>query len=149
MKEQDISGLLRDMFASQKVAVLGTSAEGQPYGSLVAFAATGDLERLLFATARSTRKYANLLNDPRVALVVDNRGDLSSGLSNALAVSAMGKAEELRGDEKEQMVEVYLARHPYLADFTGSHEVALFAVRVEYYVVSSFDQGVRLEMPLR
>ena len=149
MKEQDLSGLLRDMFATQKVAVLATSADGQPYGSLVAFAATEDLEELLFATARSTRKYGNLLSDPRVSLVIDNRGELRSGLSNALAVGAVGRAEELTGSEKEQKAEVFLSRHPYLAEFVGSHDIALFAVRVEYYVISSFAQGVRLEMPLK
>lgn len=149
MKEKDLAGLLRDMFASQKVAVLATSAEGQPYGSLVAFAVTGNLGQLLFATARSTRKYTNLLGDPRVTLVVDNRGELRSGLSNALAITAVGKAEELRGGEKEQMVEVYTSRHSYLSDFVGSRDIALFAVNVDYYVISSFAQGVRLEMPLK
>ena len=149
MNEQDLSGLLRDMFVTQKVAVLATSAEGQPYGSLVAFAATEDLEELLFATARSTRKYGNLLSDPRVSLVVDNRGELKSGLSDALAIGAVGQAEELTGGEKERMAEVYVSRHPYLADFVGSHDIALFSVRVEYYVISSFTQGVRLEMPLK
>jgi len=149
MKEQDLAGLLRDIFATEKVAVLATSAEGQPYGSLVAFAATGDLEQLLFATDRSTRKYVNLLNDPRVSLVIDNRREMKSGLSNALAVGAVGKAEELKGSDQEGMTEIYVSRHPYLADFVRSHEVAFFTVRVEYYVVSSFAQGVRLEMPLR
>lgn len=149
MKEKDLPGLLRDIFASQKVAVLATSAEGQPYGSLVAFAVTGDLGQLLFATARSTRKYTNLLGDPRVTLVVDNRGELRSGLSNALAVTAVGKAVELTGGTKEQAVEVFVSRHPYLADFVGSRDIALFAAEVEYYVISSFDQGVRVEMPLK
>lgn len=149
MNEQDLSGLLRDMFATQKVAVLATNADGQPYGSLVAFAATQDLEELLFATPRSSRKYGNLLSNPRVSLVIDNRGELRSGLSNALAVGAVGRTEELTGEEREQMAKVYLSRHPYLADFVGSRDIALFAVKVAYYVISSFTQGVRLEMPLK
>lgn len=149
MKEEDLGALLREIFVSEKLAVLGTSDEGQPYGSLVAFAATSDLEQLLFATARSSRKYANVLVDPRVSLVIDNRGRLGSGLSNSIAVGAVGKAEELRGVEKEEMEGVYLSRHPYLKDFVHSHDVALLGVTVEYYVISSFSKGVRLEMPLK
>jgi len=57
--------LLEGLFAGQRLAVLATQGEGQPYGSLVAFSAAPDLRRLVFATARSTRKYVNLRADPR------------------------------------------------------------------------------------
>jgi nitroimidazol reductase NimA-like FMN-containing flavoprotein (pyridoxamine 5'-phosphate oxidase superfamily) len=65
---------LISFFRSQPLAVLATHNKGQPYGSLVAFAATHDLDYLIFSTTRSTRKFANLSADPRVAMVIDNRG---------------------------------------------------------------------------
>ena len=59
---------VRELFETQKLAVLSTQREGQPYTTLVAFAASSDLENLYFATTRATRKYANLSADSRVAM---------------------------------------------------------------------------------
>ena len=67
---------LKALLESQKLAVLATHREGQPYGSLVSFVATEDMKQILFATTRSTRKYANLTADDRVAMVIDNREPL-------------------------------------------------------------------------
>ena len=36
----EIKGKLKDLFSSQKLAVLSTQSEGQPYASLVSFVAT-------------------------------------------------------------------------------------------------------------
>ncbi|MHC4985042.1 MAG: hypothetical protein ACYTFO_02690, partial [Planctomycetota bacterium] len=49
---------IHEIFDSQRFAVLSTHSEGQPYASLVAFSATGNLRRILFCTPRLTRKYA-------------------------------------------------------------------------------------------
>ena len=77
--------LLNDLFSSQPLAVLATQGKGQPYGNLVAFAATDDLKSLLFATARATRKYANITTDPRVAMVIDSRTNQKTDFQRAVA----------------------------------------------------------------
>ena len=64
---------LRKLLRTQSLAVLATQNQGQPYASLVAFASSDDLKSLYFATTRSTRKYANLSGDSRVAMLLDNR----------------------------------------------------------------------------
>ena len=69
--ENDLIKLLR----AQPLAVLSTQQEGQPYASLVAFVSSDDLTRLYFATIRSTRKFANIMKDSRVAMLIDNRSN--------------------------------------------------------------------------
>jgi hypothetical protein len=59
-KSLQLKKILKELFLSQPLAVLATQFNGQPYGNLVAFAATEDLRGLLFATARGTRKFANI-----------------------------------------------------------------------------------------
>jgi hypothetical protein len=59
----------------QTIETIQSLFDAQPYASLMAFAATDDLKRLLFATERNTRKYANLVSNPRAALLVDNRSN--------------------------------------------------------------------------
>ena len=74
---------LRALLEEQQLAVLATSEAGRPYTSLVAFAVTPDLDAILFATERATRKHANLTTEPRVALLVDNRAHRERDLYEA------------------------------------------------------------------
>jgi len=67
MKESDtILTQMRELCASQHLAVLATEDCGHPYTSLVAFAVTDDLRRFFFATNRDTRKFANMQSNRHV-----------------------------------------------------------------------------------
>jgi nitroimidazol reductase NimA-like FMN-containing flavoprotein (pyridoxamine 5'-phosphate oxidase superfamily) len=136
---------LKDLLDQQKLAVLGTHREGQPYGSLVSFAATPDMKQILFATTRSTRKYENLTADARVSLLIDNRSNQDSDIHEATAVTATGRADELDEADRERFLELYLDKHPYLRDFVNSPTCALLRVRVEtYYLVNRFQEVTEL-----
>jgi nitroimidazol reductase NimA-like FMN-containing flavoprotein (pyridoxamine 5'-phosphate oxidase superfamily) len=138
-EKQQIKQILNELFISQKLAVLGTHQAGQPYGSLVAFAATSDLRNLVFATTRATRKFANLRSDPRVSMVLDNRSNRVADFRKAVAATALGRAGEVRGKEREKLAGLYLVKHPHLKDFLNSPTCALVKMRVEvYYVVWRF-----------
>ena len=58
--DQDIQPALRDLFASQRFAVLATDDCGQPFASLMAFAVTEDLRQIVVLTDRHRRKFSNL-----------------------------------------------------------------------------------------
>ncbi len=138
---------VKDLFASQRLGVLATYGQGQPYSSLVAFAATNDLKYLVFATTRATRKYANLSTESRVALLVDNRSNQDTDFHRAIAVTALGKAEEIDEREKNQFLGLYLAKHPYLEDFVMSPICALLKISVDkYYMVSRFQNVMELHV---
>jgi heme iron utilization protein len=138
---------LQDLFAKQSLAVLATQEEHQPYGSLVAFAATHDLKSLLFATTRATRKYGNLVRNPKVALVIDDRANQETDFHRAIAVTAMGSVAEVKGPEREKLLDLYLHKHPYLKDFVSSPTCALVRVDVDtYYAVSQFQNVMQLPM---
>jgi heme iron utilization protein len=142
-----LKGTIGDLLRSQKLAVLSTHSNGQPYASLVVFAATEDLKHLLFATTRATRKYENISHDPRVALLIDSRSNLNSDIHGAIAVTATGKAEEVAEKEKEALLKIYLAKTPHLKDFVYSPTCALFRVKVKtYYMVSKFQKVFELHI---
>jgi len=142
-KTSQLKEFLKDLFSSQRLAVLATQSKRQPYGNLVAFVATNDLKNLLFATTRATRKYANISENPRVAMVIDNRSNRETDFQQAAAVTATGIVKEVEGPEKETLLRLYLSGHPYLKDFVSSPTCALLRMNVEtYYVVRQF-QNVR------
>jgi len=135
----DLPSQLRELFATQPLAVLSTDGDSRPYASLVAFAASSDLRRLYFATSRDTRKYANLRANSRVALLVDNRTNRIDDFTSAVAATALGDSRELTGTERADAERLYLTRHPHLQEFVSSPSCALVEVTVtSLYLVSRF-----------
>ncbi|MBN2014732.1 MAG: pyridoxamine 5'-phosphate oxidase family protein [Candidatus Altiarchaeota archaeon] len=132
--EDDIKNRINEVLTEQKLGVLSTEYEGQPYASLVAFASTPDLRSLLFATDRVTRKYQNISVNPMVALLVDNRSNNSSDFSKAVAVTASGRAIEVSEKDRE-LSNGFLLKHPALSGFLSNSATALMKIDVENYVV--------------
>lgn len=134
---------IKTVLKEQKLGVLATMGADYPYQNIVSYAISGDLRKIIFATARATMKYANIQRCPRVAMFVDNRKNTGQDLLDAVGITALGDAKELSGDEERRGKRSLVACHPYLEDFVSSSGVALFAVRVKvYYAVSRF-QDVR------
>lgn len=134
-----VSSQLRELFATQALAVLSTDGSGNPYASLVAFASSDDLRQLFFATARDTRKFANLQSNCRVALLVDNRSNSVVDFAHAIAATALGSCRELTGPERDEASHRFLEKHPSLAEFVSAPDCALIQVTVRsIYLVGRF-----------
>jgi nitroimidazol reductase NimA-like FMN-containing flavoprotein (pyridoxamine 5'-phosphate oxidase superfamily) len=138
---------LRGLFESQGVAVLATHSNAGSYASLVAFVSSEDLKCIYFVTSRSTRKYANIKADPRVAMLVDDRSNDPADFRRAAAVTAVGEAKELSGEEKDAVLKRYLEKHGHLKDFVSSPSCALFQLRVQtYYRVTRFQEVMEVHV---
>jgi nitroimidazol reductase NimA-like FMN-containing flavoprotein (pyridoxamine 5'-phosphate oxidase superfamily) len=139
--------VLRALFARQRLGVLATHGPGHPYASLVAVLASDDLRHLYFTTTRATRKFQFLTIDPHVAMLVDSRSDEDLDFHGAVAVTAVGTARELEGDERADKLAAFLRRHPHLHDFAGAPPSALVDLAVDtYYLVSRFQNVTELHM---
>ncbi len=135
MDHSEIRKVCGDLFDQQGLAVLSTQCDGQPYSNLVAFAVTENLNHLIFATKRNTRKYSNLRNNPRVALLMDNRRNLASDFNEATAITVMGEAREL--DSNQDEIDIYLAKHPNLQNFATQPDCAIFKVTIDNFIIAS------------
>ena len=86
MKVPDsVQALLPRLLETQKYAVLATDNHGQPYTSLMAFSVTEDLQSFILMTERGRLKYENLMANPRVAIMIDNRGISATRLDPAIS----------------------------------------------------------------
>ena len=136
-----------ELFRSQNLATLSTQHAGQPYASLVAFVASDDLEQIYFATPTTTRKYANLVADSRVAMLINSSMNQTSDFHRAISVTAVGKAKDVTGKDKKRILDQYLAKHPHLEDFARSPTCTLVRVSVEsYYMVKNFQNVTELHL---
>jgi len=139
--------LVKKLCATQRSAALATQEEGQPYLSLMAFAVTPDLKTIIVATDRNTRKFANLMVEPRVALLIDNRNNTPADTEEAVAVTVLGEAREALPAEHEKFLRLFLDRHPHLEEFATQPASALIAVQVgTYIVVQRFGEVQKLSM---
>ena len=140
---EDVSALrqqVKRLCASQKLCVLATQYDGQPYSNLVAFAETGELRNLIFVTSRSTRKYANSISNRKVAVMIDSRKNRTADFKTALAVTAIGTVEEASGRERDVLADTYVTKYPHLAEFVNGSDKALMKVTVTDYIVARFDR---------
>lgn len=137
--------ILRELLDGQLLGVLGTHHDGEPYSSLVAFAATGDLTRLVFVTGRATRKFSYLSDDARASFLVDNRSNRPRDFAAAAAATAVGVVEELHGTAAEEASRLFLARHPQLAAFVHAPTSVILRLSVaRYQVVVRFQDVVEI-----
>ena len=129
---------------SQKIAVLGTSKEDEPYSCLVSFAFTEDLKKIVFATMRQRLKYQNMIANPRVTLIIDNRDVYNSDFNDTTSITVVGTANDIKDEERLKYASLLIDRHPTLADFVNSPDCAVMKVEIDrYYVVSEFESVVK------
>jgi heme iron utilization protein len=140
--EQEVVDKIHALLGSQRLAVLSTQRDGQPYSSLMAFAFTADLKNIVIATSKSTRKHQNILQESRVSLLVDNRSNGDDDFSAATALTVLGKAQRIEEAERPAYEKLYLGRHPSLESFLASPSTALLRVRVSQYLLVSRFQSV-------
>ena len=135
--------LINKIVNTQYFAVLNSVGEGQPYSNLVAFAITDDLKSLVFITDQNTRKYRNIKENNHVSLLIDNRTNQPSDITQAIAITVIGTArEEVTSRDSYQVI--FLARHPQLRQFVDNPNTALILVTVSEYIIAGFDKTQRV-----
>ena len=133
MSTETIKKYIGDIFQATTHAVLATESNGQPHASLVAVTPTDDFVHLIFATYRSTRKYNNLINNGKVAILFENRYFNNLNQQESTVLTAFGYANEVIKDEYEMARQMHLLKHPEQHTFLLSANCAIFRVVVHAY----------------
>jgi len=112
-----------------RLAVVSTTSGEQPEAAVVGIAVTPGLE-IIFDTVRSSRKYANLISHPQVAVTIW-KGDQT--------VQFEGDAVELKGSADDVYREVYYTVFPEGRERTRTWEgLVHFLVRPRWIRYSNF-----------
>jgi pyridoxine/pyridoxamine 5'-phosphate oxidase len=112
-----------------RMGVVSTvSATGQPQSAIVGIA-IGDTLELVFDTLTTTRKYANLVREPRVAVVM-GEGELT--------IQMEGHAEVPAGAELTRAREIYFAAWPDGRDRAGWTHITWVRIRPTWIRVSDY-----------
>jgi nitroimidazol reductase NimA-like FMN-containing flavoprotein (pyridoxamine 5'-phosphate oxidase superfamily) len=129
-----------DVLKLNKFAVLATESEGQPHASLIAITPFGDFRQLIFATYRNTRKYRNLSQNSKVAILIENEDVNMKDLQESIVLTIFGHTEEISIAENEAALQAHLNRHPEMESFMLSSDCAIILVIAQsYQVVNGID----------
>lgn len=130
----------RKLLRAARVGTLATSAQGQPFASLVTPASAPDLSLLLLLSELSEHT-RHLRADPRCSVLVC--GEQSGENPQMIArVTVTGVAETVADAELKAR---YLAVHPYAALYAGFGDFALWRLRpVNGLYVGGFGRAARL-----
>jgi nitroimidazol reductase NimA-like FMN-containing flavoprotein (pyridoxamine 5'-phosphate oxidase superfamily) len=127
-----------NLLAAQLFGVLNTWNKQGPHSSLVAFFSSDDISAIYFAAIRSTQKYRNILENPNVSFLVDNRLNTQNDLRKATSIICYGTAGEITGNERTEISAAYLEKYPSLHNFIGDPECAVVKIKIAKYVISGF-----------
>ncbi len=136
--------LARNLFGKSRQGALATlmPGSGDPYCSLVNVASAPDGAPILLIS-RLAIHTKNILNDPRVSLMLDERGP-GDPLEGARIMLA-GTAEEAQGDDVAMLSRRYLAAHPAAEEFAGFRDFSFFRIKPSgVHLVAGFGRIVDL-----
>ncbi|MDE2311547.1 MAG: pyridoxamine 5'-phosphate oxidase family protein [Patescibacteria group bacterium] len=120
MEDSDKKKLILNFIKSQKLAVLATvNQKSGPEAAVIEFGQTDDLE-IIFDTLTSYRKYKNLSENSKVAIVV--------GWDNDVTIQYEGEAVELAGEEKIKCQELYFEKNPEARRWSDNPEIKYYKV---------------------
>ncbi len=97
MKNKTLSTkeFIKSLITNETFAILSSEGKGQPHASLIAATAYKELKSLLFATYKNTRKYENILQNPKVAILFDNRSCEIKSSKEIVVITDFGVTNEI------------------------------------------------------
>ncbi len=122
---------LAALLGQEHVAVIITQGGEWPTATLQAFAET-DVPDLLFIMAGEADKFQNLIRNPNVTVLVDNRDVGNVATFQVARVSIQGIAQEVArdGPEWEPLKAIFLKKNPFEAPFFGSEKLRMVRVKI-------------------
>lgn len=133
MQNHELFENIRHLLKSQVQCVLATLEGEQPCQHLMAYAFNDSLSKLYLASYADTRKTRNMVAQPCVSLLWDNRTGNSEDHVQGLALNATGRAELLTGDQRAKAMHRLLERNASLTSLLAAEACAIFAVAVTSY----------------
>ncbi len=104
----------KDLILSNSMAVLATSKDNQPHCSLMTYLAREDARTIFMLTAQNSRKYSNILNNPRVSLLIDTRTRPGIECSSIKALTVEGLGLPVNEQRQEKLKQAMIDKHPHL-----------------------------------
>ena len=137
MKETFMLNKMKELVREKDTCVLATVGQGSPHCSLMAYVADDGCSEIYMVTQKDSRKYRNLMENPRVSLLIDTREDhigLERPRAKALTISAILRPMEdsIKIDAAREKL---LAKHPLLSKFLNNPDAAILCIKIDSFLL--------------
>jgi uncharacterized protein YhbP (UPF0306 family) len=143
MTEEELKQGIRLRLDSQSFAILSTNSDNNPpHSTIVCFVHADNLSTLVFVTPDTTRKYENMISNPKITLFVDDRSLFLGDLRDIWGIEARGCFRLPEESEKDGYRNLFLRKYPDLTEFADAGSSAWCLLEVESYDVVRKFQNV-------
>jgi|SRR3989344_3901667 len=113
----DKKQIILDFIKRHDLGVVATSYSDKPEAAVIEYGETENLE-LIFDAFVSSRKYQNLLKNPKTAFVI--------GWDENITVQYEEEASELKGEELNKYKEIHFNKNPRAKKWEGREGITYF-----------------------
>ena len=133
--------VLLQFIHAHKLGVLSTVSDSTtPQSALMGIAVNPDLE-IVFDTLKTSRKYPNLISNPRCSFVI--------GWAGEVTVQFEGEAREITGTALQRYKQIYFQTWPDCRIHESWPGIVYFVVQPKWIRYSDFDQNPPLIQEFR
>jgi nitroimidazol reductase NimA-like FMN-containing flavoprotein (pyridoxamine 5'-phosphate oxidase superfamily) len=134
MKGDKMLAKAETILRENTLCVLCTESDGNPYCSLMTYLLSDDLRVLYLISTRESRKFKNLLVNPRVSVLVDSRQHPTAG-ANIVSVTFSGLFQPLADSETQRVKSAFAQEHQELAEILNHPDSIVFAIKLTSYLL--------------
>jgi general stress protein 26 len=130
---KEVFDTIRSILDNQVQCVLATQKDGLIFQHLMAYDMDDTLATVFLASFRNTRKVANMMANPRVSLLWDNRTGNNRDHADGFALSAQGTARIVDTAAQAHAKAQLLKRNDSLQAMLDNDNAVLVAIDVAHY----------------
>jgi nitroimidazol reductase NimA-like FMN-containing flavoprotein (pyridoxamine 5'-phosphate oxidase superfamily) len=126
---------MKELVKANDLCVLATVSEGRPHCSLMSYISDEDGHEIFLISHKQTKKYANLMENPTVSLLIDTREEEKGQRRIYIkALTVSGEFQTINDSVKKGLIrEKFLKRHPHLIDFLNDPGAEIFSIKTKSF----------------
>jgi len=126
---------MKAILKGKNLCVLATVSGGKPHCSLMSYVSDEEGREIYMTSHRKTKKFANLMANPSVSLLIDTREeDRGSKRATVRALTVEGEFQKIDDLARKDLIRERLLRtHPHLNDFIHDPDAEIFSIKVKTF----------------
>lgn len=126
---------MKEIIKSNDLCVLATASEGKPHCSLMSYISDEEGKEIYLISNVQTKKYANLMENPEVSLLIDTREEeRGEKRIDIKALTVSGEFQAINDPGKKDFIRSeFLKKHPHLSDFLKDPDAEIFSIRIKSF----------------
>ena len=126
---------MKDIVKGNDLCVLATVSEGKPHCSLMSYVSEEEGDEIYLISHKQTKKYANLMANPTVSLLIDTREEEKGQRRiDIKALTVIGEFQTIKDQTKKSLIHAkFLKTHPHLTDFLNDPGAEIFCIKIRSF----------------